>query len=144
MGWIAAAPEFAWDGSWRDIYIRDTSLDDWQRVVDSLRDYSPPPSLLLDGVSLSIPPSIKSVLERGYDESRPVLCVKAGNISLNCHFFDVGEVEFDLDPREVSSEEDFDNLTAFMSQIADATGKPAILTHENVRDAVILRVEPSA
>ena len=144
MKWTDAAPDFAWDGSLRDIYILNTSLDDWQRVVDSLRDYRPPPRLLLDGVSVPIPSSVKSVFERGSDESRPVLHLNAGSISLNCHFFDVGEIELDLDPREVLSEEGFDHLTAFMSQIASAAGKPAILTHENVRDAVILSVEPSA
>ncbi|RZJ03403.1 MAG: hypothetical protein EON89_11840 [Brevundimonas sp.] len=144
MKWIDAAPDFAWDGSWRDIYILNTSLDDWQRVVDSLRGNSPPPRLLFDGASVPIPSSIKSVFERGDDESRPVLHLKAGNISLKCHFFDIGEIEFDLDPREVLSEKGFGYLTTFMSQIANAAGKPAILTHENVRDAVIVNVQPSA
>lgn len=72
-----------------------------------------------------------------------LLQVSAGDVYLNCHFFCEEEIEFDLDPRELRGEQDLQAVVAFMSTLANGTGKPAILTHENSQQAVILTIQPS-
>ena len=141
MTWTQIASEFAWDGSWRDIYIVGSTIDDWQRILDALLDHSPPPLLYIDGAAAPFPPNAKAIFEQRRVSS-PLLQVAAGNVVLNCHFFDDEEVEFDLDPREVRDEEDLRAITDFMSRMANATGKATVLTHENTKSAVILTMSP--
>ena len=35
--WNSVRHEFAFDGSWRDIYVLDADMDGWQRMLDGLR-----------------------------------------------------------------------------------------------------------
>ena len=95
----------------------------------------------VDGEETSFPPSAEVIFERR-QEAATLLQVTVGNMHLNCHFFCQDEIEFDLDPRELQSEEDLDALAGFMSILANETGKPAILTHENTQEVVILTVPP--
>jgi hypothetical protein len=37
LTWNAVREEFAFDGSWRDIYLLGTDMADWQRMLDGLR-----------------------------------------------------------------------------------------------------------
>jgi hypothetical protein len=142
MSWTEIASEFAWDGSLRDIYVVGTTLGDWQRILDSLLERD---SIVLvfseNGEKIPIPPIAKFIFERR-GEAAMMLEVTVGNIRVNCHFFCEEQVEFDIDPRDVRDEEDFEVIADFMSILADATGKPAILTHENIADAVILTMQP--
>ena len=73
-----------------------------------------------------------------------MLSVQTAGIVLNCHFFNVTELEFDLDPREVNGPEEFNALITFMHLLADVCGKPAVLTEENWPAAPILRTRPSS
>jgi hypothetical protein len=58
------------------------------------------------------------------------------------HFFGEFEIEFDLDPREVTGQPEFDDVVAFMGRLAAATGKVAVMTPENTHDAPFLSVAP--
>ncbi len=142
MAWTEIAPEFVWDGAWRDIYVVGASLEDWQRILDLLNDRNPDAlAFYVDGEKVASAPSAKVIFERRH-ETATLLQVTAGDVHLNCHFFCEEEVEFDLDPRELKGEEDLQAILAFMSTLANGTGKPAILTHENAQEAVILTVQP--
>jgi hypothetical protein len=142
MIWTEIAAELTWDGAWRDIYVVGTTLRDWQRVLDSLHANNPKTvAFNVDGEETSFPPSAEVIFERR-QEAATLLQVTVGNMHLNCHFFCQDEIEFDLDPRELQGEEDLDALAGFMSILANETGKPAILTHENTQKAVILTVPP--
>lgn len=134
----------AWDGALRDIYVVGTTLGDWQRILDLLNDCSPDALVFyVDGEKIFSAPSAKVIFERR-PEIAILLHVKAGNVHFCCHFFSEEQIEFDLDPRDLKSEEDLQAVLAFMSFLANGTAKPAILTHENQQEAVILTVQPSS
>ncbi len=61
---------------------------------------------------------------------------------INCHFFGDNEIEFDLDPREVTGPAQIDAVSGFMKLLAQTTGKMAILTYENAKEEIILSVTP--
>lgn len=63
---------------------------------------------------------------------------------MNCHFFAVEQIEFDLDPAEVSDPSRLEGLFAFMKGLASAVGKDVLLTPENVPSIVIFRCRPGA
>lgn len=143
MTWKEIASELVWDGAWRDIYVVGTTVAHWQRILDLLNERAPEAlAFYVDGEELTSAPSADVIFERRQDTST-LLQVTAGNVHLNCHFFCEEEIEFDLDPRELQGEQDLQDVKAFMTTLANGTGKPAILTHENSQEAVILTVWPS-
>ena len=142
MAWNEIASELEWDGALRDIYIVDVTLDDWQKILEQLREAGLfACAFYVDSQELSSAPDAKVIFERR-QKTATLLQVTSGKVHLNCHFFSEEEVEFDLDPRDLKCEEDLPAVVAFMSFLAKATAKPAILTHENSQDSVILTVLP--
>ncbi|MGC4064829.1 MAG: hypothetical protein QM784_09325 [Polyangiaceae bacterium] len=55
----------------------------------------------------------------------------------------MGEIEFDLDPREVAGQKALDGLIAFMRALAVAVNKASLMTPENMHDMPFIRVTPS-
>ena len=144
MTWKEFALEFVWDGAWRDIYVVGANLEDWQCLLDELIASMPHDiDFYIQGNKVSSAPSAKVIFERRHETST-LLQVTLGKVHLNCHFFCEEEIEFDLDPREMKSDEDLQAVKAFMRTLANVTNKPAILTHENDQEAVILTVQPES
>jgi hypothetical protein len=143
MGWTEIASDFEWDGSWRDIYVVGATVDDWQRIIEGLREFRPGPSFYVNGEPAPMPTRIGDVFEQR-EASSFHLTLEVGSVSLKCHFFDDEEIEFDLDPREVKGPAELKALSEFMRFLAERTGKVATLTHENIKSAVILTVRPEA
>ena len=136
--WDDVREEFEVDGSLRDIYVLNSSLDDWRRFVDLVRSgrwafhYS-------DGEPLPDPSEIFPWQE----ESMPgLLSIFVGSSQLNVHFFCEDEIELDFDPGALSSADDLQAVLDFMHAVADTLGKPCILTPENCPDSVVFRVVP--
>lgn len=142
LNWDDVREEFVFDGSWRDIYVLNTTLADWQRVLDAIHKAEHDCEYLVDGAP-GVLPNDAALTFLTSKESRPLLSVKFGGVQANCHFFSVEEIEFDIDPREVADQPQLDILVEFMQLLANSTGKPAILTPENFSQAVILRAMPN-
>jgi hypothetical protein len=66
-----------------------------------------------------------------------------GGVTLNCHFFYEGEIELDVDPREVTDDARADAILTFMAELGQAMKKEVLMTAENVSDAVIFRYDPA-
>ncbi|TIT17924.1 MAG: hypothetical protein E5W81_18180 [Mesorhizobium sp.] len=139
MNWEQIASDFAWDGSWRDIYVLNTSEADWQGVWNILLEWTPPASFSVSGKIESMPLGVEAVLE---SETGSLLSFYVGPIQLACHFFSADEIEFDFDPRQVTGKTEVEHLDRFMRLLGDATGKPIILTQENDQEAIIARYSP--
>jgi hypothetical protein len=133
--------EFEFDGTWRDIYVRETDISHWQRVIDAIKHLNCKITYLLWGEPTYLPDaeSIYSKPNRGGS----LLVVHLGGVDANCHFFGPNEIEFDIDPREVKEQKQLDAIFEFMKVLANATNKPALLTGENCPVAPIFRVAPS-
>lgn len=140
MDWEKIAPDFARDGSWRDIYVLNTSEADWQAIWDILFKWNPPAIFKAAGKIESMPLRVEMALD---SELASSLSFYVGPIQLACHFFGASEIEFDFDPRQVSGMAEAEQLGRFMRLIGNATGKQVILTQENDQEAVIARYRPA-
>lgn len=141
MEWRLVAPDFAFDGSWRDIYVLDTTLSDWQVALDRLRQFEPAPIYRVDGEARAIPDRAEDAFETRAS-AVALLSFSIGKAVLNCHFFAVDEIEFDLDPREIGDSDQFETLVGFMGLLGELTGKVVLLTPENFKESPILRYSP--
>jgi len=137
--WESVKDEFVWEGSWRDICVPDASLDTWRAVVDAARDCES--RFEAGDGGPKFPTEIAAVFDHA-SGSRPLWCISAGRVRLHCHFFDLSEIEFDFDPRQVTGQLELDAVLRFMGVVARSSGRCALMTPENMHDAPFIRVAP--
>jgi len=141
LSWEAVHREFYCDGSWRDIYVLGTNMDDWQRMLDAVRASPYQVQYFRHSKPVELPAEAAEAFPLP-DECDRLLSVTFSGVLANCFFFTDDEIEFDIDPREIKGQDELDSLLEFMHRLADGVGKDAILTPENMREIVIFRVRP--
>lgn len=136
--WAECQRDFHPDGSLRDIYVEEASRVDWKRFVDWLRSSTYRLSFRHAGNPMPMPTSAREifVLSRA---AASTLTIQTGPLSINCHFFSDDEIEMDLDPKELMDDRSFALLLEFIRGLGDTLGRDAIVTHENWKEAVLLR-----
>lgn len=142
MDWEQVAPDFEPDGALRNIYVFGTDLSDWQSVWEALRTWEPLPIIRVGGQLAISPDKVQDIFAETGD--RAVMSVDVCGAIVNCHFFVHDEIEFDLDPGEVTGPIQLDGFDRFMTLLGRATGKAVVMTMENSPESVILRYEPGA
>jgi hypothetical protein len=137
ISWDEVAGDFEHDGALRDVYVFDATVEDWQAVWEAVLhrytmrtcDGAPPPT------------DVRAVVG---SDARPVVTLDPGGLSANCHFFNAGEIEFDLNPDQINSQATLDRLCEFLALVGTAAGKDAVVTMENMRGSVTLRYDRRA
>ena len=141
LSWNEVRDAFYRDGSWRDIYVLDTNISHWQAALDVCQSAFPDLSCRRAGIDTPGPVLASDALPMSR-RGECGLSIDLGGPIANCFFFCEEQIEFDLDPREIGSQADFDRILKFMHLLADATGLDAILTPESQSEIAILRVRP--
>jgi hypothetical protein len=141
LAWDVVRDEFAFEGSWRDIYVLGTDIASWQRMLDGLRAAGYDLAYFRDKQPTELPVEAAQAFPLPGECDR-LLSVRFAGVLANCHFFTTQEIEFDIDPREVIGQEQLDGVFGFMRCLSEAVGKDAILTEENCQEIVIFRVRP--
>lgn len=132
MKWEQHKELFAWDGSLLDIYVLDTTMSDWQRLLDALRASSYELRYKVDGETIAkIPEQIEAIFAR-HLEADVSLTIDAPQLWIGCHFFTPDEIEFDLDPRAIDGQPRLDRLVHFIAMLRDALNKEVLLTPESL------------
>jgi hypothetical protein len=119
-----------WDGSLRDLYILNTTVDDWQSLIDFLLQSEYPNTYTVNGEIAEFPSRVERVFETR-NKATTLLSVRVDKVMLNCHFFCEEEIEFDLDPREITDKAHLRRLFEFMKRVGQVVGKDVLLTLEN-------------
>ncbi len=128
---------FYWDGSWRDIYVLHTDIQDWEKLYSFfVADYRTIFSIDSEVVEV-LPQTVKEIFDLN-ETSAPVLGVLVGDIHLCIHFFSEREFEADIDPRQVKNENDVTKLLNFIRKIGILLHKDVILTGENTKAELLL------
>lgn len=128
------------DGSLRDIYIYDTTLEDWDKFLKIIRERYP-----FKTGDKPLPDTILNIIS---DECRDCLSIYiADGVIANCHFY-VAEnftspIELDLDPRELLEVEAMRFCLEFMISLGDGLNKDVHITAENMPEATLLIYSPS-
>ena len=126
---------FEWDGSWLDIYVMDTSVEDWNRFLSFLHG-GLTLNFLREGEKTDLPLEwTEELVEVGH-----LLELTIGKTIFSCVHFDLFEIELFIDPREFRSADDYEKLLDFMMQMGNAIGKTVFLGGESSRDRACLEV----
>jgi hypothetical protein len=142
INWQSQQSLFEWDGGWRDLYILNTNLRDWQRLLDYVRQREDQFIFTINDIPHSLPTTIESIFAVR-EHTHPFLMIRIDHLQLNCHFFDPEQIEFDIDPREICDSSSFTLLLNCMTDIGAAVEKEVRLTPENAPDVILLRYNPS-
>ena len=128
-------------GSLPDLTVAGTSMADWQWLLDRLHSGRWTVGYSEDGEFIPMPTSAAEIFTADREASR-IAKVQIDGLWLNCHFWTVEEIDFDIDPREVQDEAGFETLLRFMAWLGDSLDKPVYLSHEGSAESVILRYPP--
>ena len=139
LDWSTQKSEFETDETLRDIYVRDTTVDDWRIVLRRILDGAYHAGLERAGVAVPLPENIESLFE---EDHRHLLQVSINRVALSCHFFTPTEIEFSFSPEGIT-EAALKDLLAFMIDIGDAAKKPVMMTPENCPESPIFTYEPN-
>ncbi|WJS96932.1 hypothetical protein NYQ10_10855 [Flavobacterium johnsoniae] len=133
------------EGSLRDIYIKNTSIDDWKILINYLNSSQIVKYGLTGENQIINPIDLEYVIEYLHDETglmeTKCASIIIDNIIINQHFFSINEIEFDIDPREITSFEDYKEILNFMNEISRILQKSVILTGENQMDFPLIEVD---
>jgi hypothetical protein len=134
MDWTLLKPA-ADDGALCEILVFDATEADWQRSIDALRTWASTPVYTSGGQALPLPERISGLLAD--PDTNHLLSVSVNGVTFNCHFFDRNEIEFDIDPREVTDGGKGETIARFMALLGTVTGKPVVLVEEGGRSAAL-------
>jgi hypothetical protein len=145
LDWTDFSHEFEDQGSLRTLVVPGTTVGDWQKMFDWLREDEYEVTYTEDGQVAEMP---KKVVEAFHG---------AGEFAYGYEFYIAGivvhgtvysenyarEIEMDVDPVGIDDQQKFDVLVSFMQTLSNKLQKKVLLTQEMYQDEVILRVEPS-
>ncbi|QDT14379.1 hypothetical protein [Alienimonas californiensis] len=130
------------DGSLRDVLVLETTVDDWERLLDFVR--TGPQTYSYSSVDGKADlPAAQEIFPDGQREGLHLMAVNLGGCTANCHFFWTGDIEFDLDPKEVTTAERAAAVFAWMRDLGRELGKPIRLTPENTEEYVLAAYDPA-
>jgi hypothetical protein len=140
MNWNEYKKEFQWDGSRRDLYVLHTDITHWQSLIDFLHTDAYKTVFKADNKIVAMPTDIAEIFKKR-DEISMLMSIDLDGIVINCHFFTDEEIEFDIDPREINSEEKMRQVFEFMRRLGRMFQKNVILTPENAQELIIFKYE---
>jgi hypothetical protein len=124
------------DGSLRDIYVKNTNIEDWEKWIDLINTgYK---VAFYNAQSGKIESQIdKSIVFDYWNEKTDLLSnvtIQLEGILVKCYFFGGDEIENDITPLEINSVEDHNRLVNYLKDVSICLGKEVILTPENYSD----------
>jgi hypothetical protein len=122
-------------GPVREIYVLDTTIDDWQQLLDHLRTSHHRLDFRIGGTA-PLPPDVAGIFAHNanLDVATADLRVDLGGYQVLTFFWDAGSIQFTVYPELIDTEQRYQALMAFLVELATVTGKPAILIHETSGD----------
>jgi len=141
--WEDCSALFAWNGCWRELRVPGCSLDDWQRLLDHLRETQQALHFSDQGRELPLPEAAAELLACRGESSWAMLRIELEGLALHCHIRAADELALTLDPREVQGPREADALFEFMRGLGRGLGKPVQLTPADAPQ-VLLEYDPAA
>lgn len=125
--------------------MQNVSIEDWGKLIDLLNSKY----IVRFGVNGedTNPNQIDKeyVIEYLHDESGKMesksVSIDIDHITMNCHFFMPDQIEFDIDPTEINSIEDFEKIENFMVEVSKLLENQVTLTAENSPKFPLIKID---
>ena len=125
-----------------DIYVFDTTEDDWNNVLNYLYSSNKYTNIFfIDQQHSPVLMDVKNIFDLTSDHGIR-LCIDEEQLQINCHFFIVEEIEFDIDHRSIDSDNRLNRLMEFIHDIGDLLQKRVVMTPESESHIHYLLFDP--
>ena len=128
------------DGSLRDIYVFNTTVEDWEKWIRFVNDNYPIAFYdRRDSSEYSKIDFIKvSECWNGENEEGVYASINVEGIKIMCYFNGEDEIENDFTPSDVKNVTDHNNLMQYLTNVSKALNKPVLVTKEMQEDEVLI------
>jgi hypothetical protein len=132
------------DGSLRDIYVFGTDKEDWKAWGTLVNEkyrvefYNGRTQQNEDKIDIEELLNYFIAPEDFKDVNKAH--IKLGEITIICQLHYISEMESDLDPKEVKTEEDHQAIMEYLKEVASTLKKKVIVTSEMTFEDVLLEV----
>ena len=138
--WNSIKNEFDSDGSLRDIYVYDASPSLWNELITKISNSKYKLEFTHGDQPLELPTTYAEIKLLQEDEPTTLFIWLADEIQANCHFFIDDEIEIDISPYDINSENDYLKVVDFLKWLSKSLTCNVALTHEGSPEMEILRV----
>lgn len=127
------------DGSFRDVVVKNTSLEDWGEMIYFLnKNYKVKQKFLsLHREESFIDFDLVKKYWLGEGINMSTVSVYLDSIIINTHFFSDVEIEFDINPKEINSLEDDIKITKFIKELSNLLNKEVVITPQDEHNVVL-------
>jgi hypothetical protein len=131
------------DGSWRDIYIHNTTKEDWQLWADFVKRKYKTSFYIYETDDRPDKVDLAKIFDywAGVNDNGSTATVFVDKIRVNTHFFTEKEIENDIDPKAINSIDDHNKLVDYMKALSKLLNKQVILTPENQPEFILIFVD---
>lgn len=131
------------DGSYRDIYINNTTREDWQLWAEFVNDHYKTSFLIYETQAKTDKVDITKAFDywNGNHDNCSTATVFVDGIQVNAHFFNENVIEQDITPTEINTIDDHNKLVAYMIRLSKVLDKEVVLTSENKPENVLISVD---
>lgn len=130
------------DGSLRDIYVHNTTKEDWQIWADYVNENYRTTFHIYETQVQQGKVDLSKIFDywKGIHDNCSTATVFINDIQVHAHFFSDQEIENDISPKEIKSINEHNKLINYMVGLSNALGKEVILTPENQPNIVLISV----
>lgn len=136
--WSEIKDEFELDGTLRDIIAENTNPEIWNIFIKKLQKSSYRLEFTHGDSTKNIPESYEQIKKLQNTDPTTLFIWLNETIQANCHFFIDSEIEIDVSPHDITNEQNFLTLAAFLKWLSKAVCTRVSLTHEASPDLEIL------
>lgn len=135
MNWQRLHDELYYvDGTWRDIYVKEITEDDWRNWIIFVNDNYEVE--FYNGLKQATEKQIdfKTVSDYWAGKHPNLSCATflLDGIKINCRNFFLTEIENDFDPKEIDFITNHETIIKYMSNVSKLLNKTVVMTPENL------------
>lgn len=130
------------DGSLRDVYIHETTFEDWIKWIDNVnKNYKVKFYNRSNGITL-YHIDFNEVVRYWNKENQEGISasIDVNGIHLMCYFNLESEIELDFTPNEIRDIADHNALVQFLKVCSTILHKPVVITAEMIETEVLIKV----
>ena len=133
------------DGSLIDIYAQNVKIEDWIILINYLNanhivKYGPLGENK-ETNKIDLDYLIHLLNDKTGELELKIVSIIIDDIIINLHFFSIDEIEFDIDPKEIYSFDNYNKILDFMNKVSELLNKPLILSGENYSEFPLINLD---
>jgi hypothetical protein len=144
MDWIELKKKiYYWDGSWRDIYVFNTTREDWQMWADYVSKTYKATFEIFDTTVRAGNVDLSKVFNYwdGAIEEGSSVTIFMAELEIDARFVEEHQIENFIGPDKINCIEDHNKVISYMKEVSKLLNKKVQLTPENEPEIVLISVD---